>query len=164
MSRVTNKGVNRIQSEPQSEAHIISPYFMTKIQKIMSVGGVALVLVLVVSFMNSSNISKTYDDVLTSALEEPEAYEMPVPEDTFEDMNEDGFEESVDVNGSGSGSVTPISAPTPVPPETTTVADIEGSLSAMDVIFAEDDIDDSALETWFTDNSGTDLLTQSYEI
>jgi hypothetical protein len=161
LAAVTQVEPERILVVPRREEPIISPFIMQLQTKLSLLAG-TLVVVLVVGYMtfNQENPYQSFEEVL---LEEGSANEFAADEDSFSDLDED-FLSDPTVEGAALEDA-PAEA-IQAQPSTSQVAtvDVTANLAIIDTLFAEDDIDDSSLQTWYSDVSAADsLINQSYD-
>jgi hypothetical protein len=169
MAAVTRCEDERILLTPQKqyEEPIISPFLMQLHTKLSLAAG-TLVVVLLVGYMTYSR-SNPYQDLERAAIDTQEEYDLSVPEDGFSDLTEDFVDSpeatsAAEVTTSDSQQATTPAPTTPTPLPTTTSVDVTAELASFDTLFSSDDIDDSSLESWMTDTSASDGLTESYDI
>jgi hypothetical protein len=170
--RVTTLDQNRILIESQTETSIISPFLM-HIKTKLSLAAGTIAVVALVGFMTYSNPSP-YLDLEQAALESESAYDLTLPEDSFGDLEEDFRDEpSIDAGSSVSTKINPPATSGPAPaastppasaPSTSNTVNVDTDIAALDSLFAEDDLDDSGLQSWYGDVSASEnLTTQSYD-
>jgi hypothetical protein len=150
MKAVTKLPRGRILDRVPQETYFISTFYMTHIQKILGITGATLMLVLVVGYVTISNQKFGYDDITSAALEDGSSDITFNDQDTMGDVQEnDGSQDQAIVPGDTAIAST---------------QSVNTTLAALDTIFANDDVNDSGLQTWFTDTSASDELIQPYEI
>ena len=178
MQSVTDEASARIPTHTEEDVPklSISTHIMSHMTKVLSVSVVAAVFVLVIGYTayTRNNVSE-YDDVISAALGDDAPYLVALGEDDdFSDLAVDdiGGDDTLLAMNTNAEKRTPsvtltpepeaptVVTPTNTPPPTET---IEETLTALDDIFSDDDIDDAELNAWFEDTSSSDDLTQTYE-
>lgn len=161
MSLVTIPAEERILLVPHIEEPIISPFLMQLQTKLSLIAG-TLVVVLVVGYM-TYNRQSPYQSIEESLLENESAYEFASDEDSFNDLDEDFRDDPTALAGTEAGTTEAGGSTAPAPVATAAV-DVTANLAAIDTMFAEDDLDDSSLQSWSADVSAAEALTsQSYD-
>jgi hypothetical protein len=164
MMAVTDHKERRILTTAHSESETprISPFLMQLHTKYSLVAG-TLVVVLLVGYMSYNRVGP-YEDLELAAIEDQSEYELSTPEDDFSDVAEDPITSPEDTPAATAPAPAGATAPVEQPLVTNTGVDVSTELATFDSLFSSDDIDDSALESWVTDTSASDVLTESYDI
>ena len=178
MDTVTDHRFTRIpEHAPQAASASEHETLMSKFTKIMLVSVPTLaVVLLVVANVGPRGELQEYDDLVSAALgDEADLSVTLYEEDTFTDLDLSDPREDVilaqtssEVSAPTSPSVpntpTPPAAPTQNQDNSAPAVDVEDTLAVLDDLFAEDDIDDTDLNDWFSDTSSSDNLFDSYDI
>lgn len=155
MAVVTNQETQRIPYVSPQETRLISLLYMTTFQKLIGAAAAAFVVVLAVGYFTIyKNNSNNYDDIVGAAVEDPSSYQVADNQDSFSDLNEQDPAASSSILGDTAESA----------PLGGSATSIDATLSDLDALFANDDINDADLQTWSEDTSAGDPLIQDYTI
>jgi hypothetical protein len=155
LASVTKLSPVRIPVRAQNETRIISPYLMHLSHKTIGLGVAALAIVLIVGFATFGNHG-SQDDIMTAALDEESSYEITTPDDTYGDLTEEepseelALAETPSTSGGSKGN------------SGGATLSVDASLTTIEGLFATDDIDDAALNTWFSDTSAAEGIGGDY--